>query len=194
MRGGLTDVNKESNLFTLAMRPVAKRGPSSVQATPKRYVRGEENLGSFRPRSGSLVEEHQKQLTKHTYLGNVGRVAVCNIICAYVIYLQYEAIKQDLGLLEELDRAPRLRHIDDQRRQVWCHSATYIYNRGFVLLISMPLSCSTCLQSTSSCGDKSRSWIDSPKRQRPVAAKVEWNLRMTSWMVSVVGLLVVPRL
>ena len=71
MRGGMTDVNKESNLFTLAMRPVARRGPSAATSTPKRYVRGEENLGSFRPRSGSLVEEHQQQLTKHTELGNV---------------------------------------------------------------------------------------------------------------------------
>eukprot|EP00045_Choanoeca_perplexa_P018382 m.289980 g.289980 ORF g.289980 m.289980 type:complete len:1632 (+) comp17802_c1_seq4:222-5117(+) len=99
MRGGLTDVNKESNLFTLAMRPVAKRGPTSVQATPKRYVRGEENLGDFRPRSGSLVEQHQQQMALHTNLG------------------EYEAIKQDLALLEELDRAPRLRHMDEQRRQ-----------------------------------------------------------------------------
>eukprot|EP00730_Choanoeca_flexa_P007329 TRINITY_DN12314_c0_g1_i1.p1 TRINITY_DN12314_c0_g1~~TRINITY_DN12314_c0_g1_i1.p1 ORF type:complete len:1647 (+),score=500.84 TRINITY_DN12314_c0_g1_i1:66-5006(+) len=101
MRGGLTDVNKESNLFTLAMRPVdGKRGAAaSVAATPKRYVRGEENLGDFRPRSGSLVEEHQEQMTQHTVLGD------------------YEAIKQDLALLEELDRAPKLRHMDDQRRQ-----------------------------------------------------------------------------
>ena len=50
--------------------------------------------------------------------------------------MQYEGVKQDLALLEELDRAPRLRHMDDQRRQVQpCFSAL------FGLIVALMIHC-----------------------------------------------------
>ncbi|EDQ92700.1 uncharacterized protein MONBRDRAFT_13875 [Monosiga brevicollis MX1] len=71
MRGGVTDINKDSAIFTLCMRPLGDKR-RQTQTPQRRYVRGEENLGSFRPRSGSLIQEHENRVESHLKLADVG--------------------------------------------------------------------------------------------------------------------------
>ena len=54
----------------------------------RKYVRGEENLGEWRPRSASLIVDHQNDLAKHYRLtevgddgGNDGGACVCVCVC-----------------------------------------------------------------------------------------------------------------
>lgn len=87
MRGNITDVNKQCAIYTLALRPAGTKGSAGTPAsTPRKYVRGEENLGTFRPRSGSLLVEHEEQYNNHLHLADV-RVVVVAVTDVVVVLL-----------------------------------------------------------------------------------------------------------
>eukprot|EP00043_Microstomoeca_roanoka_P017032 m.176491 g.176491 ORF g.176491 m.176491 type:complete len:1590 (+) comp16562_c0_seq2:385-5154(+) len=88
MRGNITDFNKDMDLFQISMIPTSAKTTSSGGTSARKYVRGEENLGAWRPRSSSLIVEHQQTLSRHQHMA------------------EFESIKQDLALLEELGCVP----------------------------------------------------------------------------------------
>jgi len=86
MRGSVPDVNMDSAIYALTLKPAAASSKKGEKEARK-YVRGEENLGDWRPRSPSLIEEHQEQLRTHEKLA------------------EFESLKQDYVLIRELNRA-----------------------------------------------------------------------------------------
>jgi len=77
--------DKLSDIFELVLHPADEHG--QLMKTKKRrvmdtsgiYVRGEENLGDWRPRGTSLIEEHQAQLDKLDRVQEVGKAR--HILC-----------------------------------------------------------------------------------------------------------------
>lgn len=82
--GGISknpEMNRVPGVYLLSMReltdsgsPGANRRQRRVLDTSSTYVRGEENLGLWRPRGDSLIFEHQWELEKLTKLQQVERV------------------------------------------------------------------------------------------------------------------------
>lgn len=62
------------SIFLSTFIPGAIRRQRRVLDTSSAYVRGEENLGQWRPRGDSLIFEHQWELEKLTRLQQVERV------------------------------------------------------------------------------------------------------------------------
>lgn len=75
-----------AQLFVDPFLPPLQQAASSSRREKdvRKYVRGEENLGDWRPRSSSLIEEHQEQLCNHKQLA------------------QFESLKQDYVLLRDM--------------------------------------------------------------------------------------------
>ncbi|EGD78883.1 Kif1a protein [Salpingoeca rosetta] len=89
LRGNIPDCHKEVSAFQVTMVPQnAEEAPAASQDSMRKYVRGEENLGAWRPRSSSLILEHQDHVAKHLKMA------------------EFECVKQDLALLEEVARVP----------------------------------------------------------------------------------------
>ncbi|XP_067055819.1 kinesin-like protein unc-104 isoform X3 [Acropora muricata] len=71
--------DKTSDLFELVFHPADEHGQllkakrRVVMDTSKIYVRGEENLGDWRPRGTSLIEEHRVHLEKLERVQEVGK-------------------------------------------------------------------------------------------------------------------------
>ncbi|XP_068687799.1 kinesin-like protein unc-104 isoform X4 [Montipora foliosa] len=71
--------DKLSDIYELVFHPADERGQllktkrRVVMDTSRIYVRGEENLGDWRPRDTSLIEEHQAHLEKLERVQEVGK-------------------------------------------------------------------------------------------------------------------------
>lgn len=75
------DVNRVPGVYELLLKEPVDSGSPGTQRRQRRvldtsstYVRGEENLGSWRPRGDSLIFDHQWELEKLTRLQQVERV------------------------------------------------------------------------------------------------------------------------
>eukprot|EP01147_Barroeca_monosierra_P005438 gene5438-7154_t len=87
MRGNVSEYHKQVDAFQLTMIPVERNQHDTLaDRSTRKYVRGEENLGKWRPRSSSLFREHQDCLDRQF------RIA------------EYECLRQDLVILEELGK------------------------------------------------------------------------------------------
>jgi len=78
--GGISkspEMNRVPGVYTIALKELVDTGAIRRQRrvldTSSTYVRGEENLGSWRPRGDSLIFEHQWELEKLTKLQQVER-------------------------------------------------------------------------------------------------------------------------
>jgi len=106
-----SDFNKVTAVYDLILRKIVDSGSPGVQRRQRKvldtsvtYVRGEENLQGWRPRSDSLILEHQWELEKMTRLQMVEHAK-------HVLLLREK--------LREMNRVAELTKLDKQARNLF---------------------------------------------------------------------------